>query len=408
MAKHIALFLHALSGGGVQRATINLAGALVAMGHRVDLVVGSLEGPSRSRVPATVRIVPLKRCFRWQFWGPALRADPGARDLILRPVILPLLPQRAFYYLPALVRYLRNERPDVLVSAGTHYNLVAVWARRLAGVATEVIISERSALAPKLAERWSGRAWRWRYILPLITRTYPEAAGIVTVSEGLADQLARLGVARERITTIHNPVFTGRDMEELADRPVPHPWLQPGEPPVVLAVGRLAKVKAFDVLVRVFARVRANRSARLVIVGGEQDRGLRGRLLRLAGSLGVASDVDLPGFADNPYAFMARAGVLVLSSVREGFPNVVAEALACGCPVVSTDCPFGPAEILDEGRFGRLVPVGDEAAMAAAIEATLDEPIDRPRLREWGRAFSAERAARSYLALLDPPSAPSR
>jgi glycosyltransferase involved in cell wall biosynthesis len=393
----IALFLHSLAGGGVQRATLNLARALIAEGCAVDLVVGSLAGPSRARVPPQARLVPLGRCWRWRYWGPVLRAERAARDRVWRPVILPLVPQRALYFLPALVRYLGAERPDALIAAGTYYNLVAIWAKELAGVSTRIVVSERSALGPKLLEPGARRAWRWRFAPPLIARVYPRAHAIVAVSEGLAAELAALGVPADRIATIHNAVFAA---EDVAGPGAAHPWLLDGGSPVVLAVGRLSAVKAFDVLIRAFALVRAGRPCRLVILGDEHDRGLRARLLALAAGLGVGAEVDLPGFAENPYASMARAAVLVLSSLREGFPNVLAEALACGCPVVSTDCPHGPADILDRGRFGRLVPVGDAAALAGAIEATLASPPDRAVLRERGAAFGAARAARSYLALL--------
>jgi glycosyltransferase involved in cell wall biosynthesis len=165
----------------------------------------------------------------------------------------------------------------------------------------------------------------------------------------------------------------------------------------LLGVGRLEPQKDFALLLRAFARIRRERAARLLILGEGRERP---RLTQLAKALGVADSVDLPGFVPNPYAHMTRANLFVLSSRYEGLGNVVIEALACGCPVVSTDCPSGPAEVLDRGRYGRLVPVGDPAALAQAILAALEEPVDRARLRGRAAQFSVERAARRYLELM--------
>jgi len=170
-----------------------------------------------------------------------------------------------------------------------------------------------------------------------------------------------------------------------------------------LGVGRLDPQKDFPTLIRAFARVRAQRPARLIVLGAEgHERHSKyvAELKALPARLGIADDVDLPGFRHNPFAFMSRAAVFVLSSIYEGLGNVLIEALACGTPVVSTDCPSGPAEILEGGRFGALVPVGDDAAMAAAIAATLDRPPAAATLRERARMFSVERAVDRYLDLM--------
>ena len=186
-------------------------------------------------------------------------------------------------------------------------------------------------------------------------------------------------------------------LEAAAREPVAHAWLRPGEPPVVLGVGKLSPQKGFDVLLRAFARVRAERPARLVILGeGPQRRALE----RLARELGIADDVSLPGFVANPFAWMARCAVFALSSRWEGLPSVLIEALACGCAVVSTDCPSGPAEILDGGAFGPLCPVGDAAALAGAILRVLEAPTAPARLRARAATFSVDAAADRYLEVL--------
>ncbi len=399
MAK-IALFIHGLSGGGVQRSILNLAAELLRRGHRVDVVVGTAAGAACSLVPPDARLVALRRRGRLAYLPLVWRAAPEARRLLLKPVLLPLIPQKALFYLPALVDYLADHQPDVLISADTYCNLVAIWARRVSGAATRIIASEHNTLSVQLQRPERRRAWRWRHAPELIGHVYRRADAIVAVSHGVGDDLARLcGLPRDRITTIYNPVHFGPDLDRLAAAPLEAGLLPAGELPIVLGVGRLVGPKDFATLIRAFALVRARRPARLVILGEEQKRGERARLLALARSLGIADDVHLPGHVANPYPVFARAAVFVLSSYREGLGNVVIEALACGCPVVSTDCPFGPAEVLEGGKYGRLVRVGDPEAMAAAIGATLDAPSRPEFLRARGAAFSAERAANAYLSL---------
>jgi glycosyltransferase involved in cell wall biosynthesis len=203
------------------------------------------------------------------------------------------------------------------------------------------------------------------------------------------------------ITTIHNPINLER-VTQLAREPAEHPWFEDADIPVVLGVGRLVPQKDFPTLMRAFALVRQQRPARLVILG--QGRG-RPELEALARSLGLEHDLWMPGIALNPYRYMARAAVFALSSAWEGFGNVLLESLACGRPIVSTDCPSGPAEILGNGRFGRLVPVGDAPAMASAILESLAGNHQPDRLRSRAAEFSIERTSQRYLELLLGPQA---
>jgi glycosyltransferase involved in cell wall biosynthesis len=375
---------------------LNLAEAFTARGHRVDLLVCRLEGAHKARVPAGVRVVTLERHSLLMARYLALRANRSAWKDLLRPVLLARRGARALRCLHSLVRYLRAEGPQAMLSGKTHTNLVAIWARQLAGAATRLVISEHSSLSQEIAGP-KGRKWRWRFVAPLVGRAYQAADAVVAVSEGVADDLsAQTGLPRVRTTTIYNPVFSPR-LLELARAPISHPWYKDEEPPLLLGVGRLEPQKDFALLVRAFARIRRERAVRLLILGEGRERS---RLTQLAEALGVADSVDFPGFVPNPYAHMARANLFVLSSRYEGLGNVVIEALACGCPVVSTDCPSGPAEILDQGRYGRLVPVGDAKALAQAILAALEEPVDPDRLRGRAAQFSVERAARRYLKLM--------
>ena len=253
------------------------------------------------------------------------------------------------------------------------------------------------------ATRW-GRGAACSASSRLQRSLYPTAEAVVAVSRGVAEDVAaRSGLPAERVSVVYNPAVTP-EIGALSAAPVPHPWLAGDGPPVVLAVGRLGAAKDFPMLIRAFALLHGRQPARLVILGKDKDpRKTDKRVAEyraLADGLGVADDVDFPGFTANPFAWMARASVLAVSSRHEGFCNVIAEALACGCPVVSTDCPSGPAEILDGGRFGRLVPVGDAAAMADALAATLAEPPAPDLLRARAQVFSLARAVDRYQGLL--------
>lgn len=396
---HLAFFIPSLAGGGVARVVLTLAGAYAARGHRVDLVLCRAEGKFLESLPPGITVVELEAGSKWRGRLRILAADIGGFAALLRPVLLPLKGAPVLPYLDGLSSYLQEKRPAVLFSAKTHANLLALWARRLAGAPTRIVISERTNLSTDIAGP-KGRKWRWGFILPAVHRVYPWADAIVTVSKGVADDLAACAdLPRDKITTIYNPVVDGELLEK-AKAPVAHPWFAPGAPPVLLGVGRLAPQKDFPTLIRAFARVRAQRAARLMILGDGKTADRRAELLALAGELGVAEDVALPGFQPNPFAYMAQASLFVLSSAWEGLPGVLVQALACGCPVVSTDCPSGPAEILERGRYGRLVAVGDTAALAEAIGLTLDNPPERDWLRARGAVFSVDPSVDRHLEVL--------
>lgn len=236
------------------------------------------------------------------------------------------------------------------------------------------------------------------YLRWLARRLYRSADAVVAVSEGVGAEVARLtGMPRERVITIYNPVWT-RSLLARARAPFDHPWFAPGGPPVIVSAGRFTFQKDFRTLIEAFRHLRPKRPARLVILG---DGPLRCSLRRMVDGLGLSKDVLLPGYVDNPLVWMQRASVFVLSSRWEGLPAVLIEALACGCPVVSTRCPSGPWEILEGGRHGPLVPVGDPRALAAAIEGVLDQPPDGARLRARAADFGLQDAIRRYLEVLE-------
>jgi len=395
--RHLAIFLRSLvGGGGAERMMVTLAGALQERGHRVDLVLARAVGNFFDEIHPEVRVVDLGvRTILPAL--PALLRRP-AEGIWMLPAFLPPATPRVLGAIPALERYLRRERPDAMLSALNYSNLAAVWARRLAGVPTRLVVSERNTLSVR-AERSSERSLR---ALPtMIARFYAWADAVTAVSDGVADDLARItGIPRAAITTTWNPVVSPA-LAAAAAEPLDHPFFRPGEPPVVLGAGKLRPQKDFGTLLDAFARLRAKRPARLVILGeGPEAGALRVRARRL----GVSSDVSFEGFVANPFAYMARAAVFALSSAWEGLPAVLIQAMACGCPVASTECPSGPAEILEGGAHGPLVPVGDPGALAAAILRLLDAPTDREQLRRRAADFSVDRVAERYLAVLLPPA----
>ncbi|GAA5337061.1 glycosyltransferase [Thermus antranikianii] len=364
----IALFLPSLEGGGAERVSLLLAQGLKERGAQVDLVLARAQGPYLAGVPSGVRVVDLKA-------------------------------PRVLFSLPPLIAYLRREKPQALFSALTHANLIALWAKGLARVPTRVFVAEH---VPLRASQSGGMPLRGRVAHALLGWVYPKAHGVVAVSQGLAEELVEaFRVPRDKVRVIYNPVVSP-ELFQKAEEDLRHPWFEPGQPPVFLGVGRLSREKNFPLLLRAFARVRRRASSRLLILGEGRERGFLEALVR---ELGLSEDVALPGFVSNPYPFMRKATALVLSSQYEALPTVLIEAMALGTPVVATDCPFGPREILEEGRWGRLVGADDELGLANAMQEVLENP---PTLEEreamkrvaWER-FSVDRVVQNYLMVLE-------
>ena len=344
--KRLAIFLPALYGGGAERTMLKVAGGMAERGYPVDLVLARTQGPFLDQVPDSVNLI----------------------DLRARRDILSILP---------LVQYLRKERPVVLLT-GLHTNIIALWARRLARVPTRVVISERNTLSERVKHLSTDlRVW----IMPqLVKWFYPWADSIVAVSQGVADDLRQLMKSSDtRIQVIYNPVITP-DLRAQVQTDLDHPWFQDGESPVVLAIGRLTEQKNYPLLIAAFARVLKTHQAHLLILGEGEDRPALNNLIRV---LGLEDKISMPGFVKNPYPYMVRSSVFVLSSRWEGLPGVLIEALYCGVPIISTDCPSGPREILADGEYGRLVPVGDVTALSDAICDALENKVPPPSPKSW-------------------------
>lgn len=359
----LAIFLADLGGGGAEKVMLNLAQGFVEQGINVDLVLVKAEGPYLNQIPAGVRVINLQG-------------------------------QRLLSSLPALVRYLQQHQPVTLISALEDTNLIALWARSLAQVSTQIVVTVHNTLSREAKHATQVK----RRLIPYFVRWfYPWAEQVVAVSQGVAMDLVKLGVLSEKIKVIYNPVITP-DFFVQVQAPIQHPWLASDQPPVIMGVGRLEKQKDFVTLIQAFAQVRQHHSVRLMILGEGTERF---HLEHLIQELGIGVDTALVGFQENPYAYLSQAAVCVLSSAWEGFGNVLVEAMAAGTPVVSTDCESGPAEILMNGKYGRLVVVGDSQEMAGAIVATLEKPWDSESLKRRALEFSLENALSQYKQMLN-------
>jgi exopolysaccharide biosynthesis WecB/TagA/CpsF family protein len=356
----IAFYMHDLSGGGVERMRLKLALALAQRGHKVTLIVQFIRGALRESVPDDVHIVAL-----------------GTRSVAASAL--------------ALANVLRTLRPQVLVSSLDHNNITAICAAVISGRRTRVVICQHNALS---AERVLG--WKYRAVPICYRLLSPFAAAIVAVSYGVADDLASItGVARARISVIANPVLGGSDIQHETGG-APHRWLKASNVPVFIFVGRLVTQKDPQILLTAFARRLRNGPARLIILG---EGPLLPALREQADALGIAQHVEFAGFVADPAAWVACAHALVVPSRYEGFGNVIVEALACGTPVIATDCPHGPAEILRLGQFGRLVPVGDAHSIACAMQGDLRRQFPADVLRGRAAAFTVTACVERHEAL---------
>ncbi|QJR06241.1 glycosyltransferase (plasmid) [Sphingobium yanoikuyae] len=358
-AKHIAIYLPSLGGGGAERVTVMLANGFAARGHRVDLVLPSAQGPYRDKVSAQVKIVDLEK-------------------------------KRVFASIGAFAAYLKREKPDAVISAMAHANIAALMAIKIAHSRAKSIVVEHTSSAFSDAKS---------YMVHLLRKfLYKRADKIVCVSKGMQEQIASLVGARpEQICTIYNPL----DVEYIKRRsqePVNSELIGERNVPLIVAAGRLTRAKDYPTLLKAFAIARSRKDMRLLILGEGEERE---RLERMAQELGIGHDVIFAGFQENPFAWMARCDLYVMSSAWEGLPGALLEAMACGAKIVSTDCRTGPNEILEGGKWGRLVPVGDAPELARAMIEALDDDIRPPNVLSRANDFRLDKSINQYRLILD-------
>jgi glycosyltransferase involved in cell wall biosynthesis len=362
----VAFYIPALRVGGAQRVTITIAAGLAERGYDVDLVVSYREGELLDEVPDTVRVIDLETSK-----VPAIG--------ILASV-------------PRLRSYLETVEPSVLFAAMTYANVVAILAMLSATTATRVLATEHNTFG-------MDTDLKPRVTYALARVLYRFADGVIAVSEGVAESVVTAArVDRRDVTVLYNPVPVSAVREESSE-PIDDPWLTSPELETIVSVGRLEAPKDPETLLRAFARLnRARPDTRLLLVGQGPKRE---ELSALADALGLGDVVSVPGYVENAYAYMGHASVFVLSSRYEGLPTVLIEALACGCPVVATDCPSGPREILSDGEYGTLVPVRNAAALSDAIRSTLETPTDPGKLTRRARGFSVETIVDRYEGVIE-------
>ncbi len=361
----LAFFIPDLAGGGAQRMIVNMANEFASRGHEVDLVLVKNQGEYQNLLSKEVNIVDLDK-------------------------------PRALFALPALAAYLRENQPDALLSALFYVNVIAVLAKFLAPKAkTKIIISERNHLSVKAqyGESWPDRAAPW-----IVRLIYPFADAVVGISQGVMQDIQKnANIRPNRISWIHNPVVTKGLLENLKETSKDE-WFEQAKSQIIVMSGRLVHQKDYVTAVCAYEKIVQKRDIRLLILG---EGALRGELEALAEQLGVEDKIHFTGFVENPLSYMKHADLFVLSSIHEGFGNVVVEALLCGLPVVSTDCPSGPAEILQDGEFGTLVPVCDPQALSDAIISALDKECDPEKQKARAMDFTVENICSQYEGLFN-------
>lgn len=330
----VAFFLPSLEPGGTERNVVHLVNTINREKYAVSLVLGMARGDFMQEINSDIPIINLDT-------------------------------YRSVGLFFKLITYFRIHQPDIFVSAFPRINVICIVAKIFSKAKTKIIITEHSvfSLLPIIARNF----WRGvfaRFFMPgLCNWLYPKADAIICVSKGIADDILKTVNRTLKIEVIYNPVITS-DIYQLAQEPINHPWFSDVKIPVIIAVGRLVPCKDYPALFRAFDLVLKNRLAHLVILGKGPEKG---RLTDLAEQMGLSGHIVFLGFQKNPYQYMKHASVFVLSSLQEGFGNVIVEAMACGLPVVSTNCPTGPREIIENMKNGILVPVEDEKSMAEAI-----------------------------------------
>lgn len=360
----ITIIIHEMTGGGVERMMARLASGLSDIGLQVEVVAFNISGKMAAEFPQHVNLVELKK----------------------RSVI-----GKVKEFHDHICRY----KPDYIISAVQIPNFVAFWSNFFALSTAKVVLTQRG-MGGEPCDPASGiKAKLFRVAIRF---AYRHADAVVAISKAVASELeTQVRVPRRRLHIIYNPVMTKELHAKYAERG-DHPWFSDHRIPIILGVGRLSVEKGFDTLIAAVSRVAANRKVRLIIVGDGQERE---RLQKLVVELKATQFISLVGYRDNPFAYMSKASLFVLPSLTEGFGNVLVEALGAGIPIVSSDCPGGPREILADGQYGILVPPRDSKVLAAAIETALDSETSPEILKSRAAQFSAGRSVSQYVRLLE-------
>ena len=360
MSTDLAIFTPTLEGG-IGRVITNLAIGFNKKGWLVDLISVSASSPYLKELPASVKVIDF-------------RLNRTSKSLL------------------KLTTFLRKTKPKILLSVSYHANIIALWAKLLARVETKVFISEHTVLKRALNNLNPLK----RFIICLfINFFYPLADGIISVSNDAAEDIIKITkLSRDKVRVIYNPVVTSK-LYKYSEEPIDERFntVFNSGLPIILGAGRLTREKDFQTLIKAFSLVKKRINSKLLILG----EGEEGPILeKLINKSNLKGDVLLPGFVTNPYPFFKKANVFVLSSVWEGLPTVLIEAMALGVPVVSIDCPGGAREILENGKHGKLALIGDINTLAGAIVETLNNPPDPKLSKLRAKDFSVEKSVKEY------------
>jgi glycosyltransferase involved in cell wall biosynthesis len=329
MKKRVAFLSAALIGGGAERCIINLVTEFSKKNLIIDLLVIDGTGLNSLELPTNINLIIFNS-------------------------------NRVLTCIPELLSYLKFYRPDVLFSAMDYVNLISIFVKFISFVPTKFVVSIHAQLHFFYGEKRSLKSILNKVLLKL---AYSYADEIITVSSGLKKELNDILKIKNNVTVIYNPVIN-QNLFDLSNEFDDHPWISSDSHTLIVSIGRLSPEKDFPTLIYAFNNIKNHKNIKLLILGeGSERKNLENLII----SLDLQSQIQMLGFLKNPYPILKRASCFVLASKSEGFGNVLVESLALGCPVVSTDCPYGPNEILDGGSLGCLVPIGDHITMSNSI-----------------------------------------
>ena len=367
MIPKIALFIPNLEGGGAERATVVLANQLIKQGYSVDIILVRKSGPFVKKISKEVKLVVLSdKIFFY---------------------CKPVYALSAFY---GLYKYIKRNKPSHLISSLTGANITTLLIKKIFNINTKVIIVEHNTLL-----NINSKGKTYYYFMKWL---YPTSDKIITVSKGIFDDIhKKLGITDDKICVINNPHDIDK-IREMGKSCINHEWFFDKNIPIILGIGRLCPQKDFSTLIKAAAIVRKKMRIRVIILGeGDELHNLK----TLCNKLNIIDDVYFAGFVENPFAYLKQSSLYVLSSRWEGLPNSIIESLIVGTPVVATDCHSGPSEILQNGKYGKLVPVNDPTSLANAILEQIETFPDRKNLMKRAEIYSPENISRNYIELLE-------
>ena len=394
----IAILTRGVTGGGVQKMSVNLANQLVCMGFKVDFL--SPKQGDNPTIDPRVNIILMRPSSNLVARWTCYKAAPDLSKVTFFPVIIPLLFPRSLLFVSDLAAYMEEYKPSALISATTYLNIAALLSKRLVKQKIKILISERTNLTETINSLKNRFSFRWRFVPNLIKHIYQESDAIISVSDGVGLDLAKVaGLSREKIRTINNPVLTVTRKEQQNRNDFMYPVKQVSTEPHFVVVGRLVSIKRIDLAINAFNLfLKKTDSGKLTIVGSGPKRK---KLERMVRRLKLQEKISFIGWVDTSLKILKKADVCLLTSAREGSPNVLIEAMYCGCQIVATNCPNGPFEILKGGALGKLIDEADAELISDAMIDIIKNPMDKDLLLSRSLDYTAFESANQYLDSLD-------